>query len=343
MEKIESKGPYQDEIKIALIIIAGLLLVLGVFFTISAIKKHSANKNISVGIESSLAQVINVNELHTIEYTYNSFAIAYETRFSMEEWDRYHSISYIISADKNQLKKLDFESFEKLREEKILETSKKKEIFDTVNSFSDLTNQIESNSGDYEIKATIIRECGLESNENRSANDIFIDKKIKNQLIYDFYTLCTDIYDFEDLERFISLKRKAAITSMKKEQYAVAYKGLVRIGINNDEIEIKKDDDSEKIIIIIPKAIILEPVVTIPPDEENKSIIEINGKKSNIPNWERAAYKICKADLEKKLKRDTEFIKLGTENAIETVRLLVKPFETANFKIEVKAVEELND
>lgn len=340
MNKFEIKGPYQDEIKLGLKITAGILLVLAIFIVVNGIKKYYANKNISIDIESSLAKVINVNELHTIEYTYNSFAIAYETKFSMDEWDKYHSISSFITADKGLLKKLDFESFEKLREERLREASKKKDIFDTSDSFSDLANKITDNSGDYEIKTAIIKECGFESDENKSANDIFLDKKIRNQLIYDFYNLCNDIDDFEDLERFIFLKRKAAITSMKKEQYAVAYKGIVRVGINNDEIEAKYDGISGKIEIIIPKAIVLSSAVTIPSDEENKSVIEINGKKSNSANWLREAHKICKADLERKLKTDTEFIELATENAIETIRLLAKPFETDNVKIEVKVREE---
>lgn len=103
--------------------------------------------------------------------------------------------------------------------------------------------------------------------------------------------------------------------------YSVAYDGIVKAGIDFSQIVSDIDEEKKIIHITVPDVEIIDCVV----DEGSLEYI-FEKDKYNTATVSQAAYKICKADLEDKARRETELLSLAQENAISTVSGLVEPW-----------------
>lgn len=120
----------------------------------------------------------------------------------------------------------------------------------------------------------------------------------------------------------------------KTEKYHVAYNGSVKAGFDFKQIKVKNHTERKKIIITIPEIIITS--VNVNPNSLDYIFLK---DKYNEENTYQEAYKKCKADLKKKADKNSSLKKLARENAIETVKALLKPYEEQleeGYSIEVK-------
>lgn len=69
---------------------------------------------------SSLTKILEINELHTLEYRYNSYAVVYATRYDMETYDTYKDVFDEIYKDFTDVKNQSAKSFENFRAEQLL-------------------------------------------------------------------------------------------------------------------------------------------------------------------------------------------------------------------------------
>ncbi len=95
-----------------------LLFFILIFFIILSIKTHSKRYFESTA-ESSLTKILDINELHTLEYRYNSYTVVYATKYNMEVYDTYKSILETVVQDFLTANKTDFLSFEDFRSLKL--------------------------------------------------------------------------------------------------------------------------------------------------------------------------------------------------------------------------------
>ncbi len=119
----------------------------------------------------------------------------------------------------------------------------------------------------------------------------------------------------------------------KDELYHVAYEGTVTAGIDFNKIEFDIDQKSKKITITTPDVEIQETRI----DMGNLEFIFMEDAKENAVSQD--AYKLCKADLEKRVKEENLLFTTAKENAISSVTALFQPWiETVDksYKIEIK-------
>ena len=103
--------------------------------------------------------------------------------------------------------------------------------------------------------------------------------------------------------------------------YHVAYEGIVTAGIDFNAIEIELLETEKKVIITIPP-------VSIHSMQVNMGTMEYIFTKSKYETEEISgeAYKLCKEDLQEKIKNESALHDTARENAISTVQALFKPW-----------------
>lgn len=99
-------------IKVGIIAVAVCVLTL---IATNALTEINSKRKFSVDISTSLEKVLDIQELHTVEYTYNSYAIVYKTVYGMDVYNKYHELAKIISADRKALEARQYKNFDELK------------------------------------------------------------------------------------------------------------------------------------------------------------------------------------------------------------------------------------
>lgn len=121
----------------------------------------------------------------------------------------------------------------------------------------------------------------------------------------------------------------------KKDEYYIKYTGTITAGIDMKKIEREVDEDNKKIYITVPAVEIFDIDI----ENDNYEYIFKNEKLKNQTTYLSDIRELCKADLEKRINSDSEFLKIAKENAYNTVNALTEPLEKLDgfgYKIEVK-------
>lgn len=105
-------------------------------------------------------------------------------------------------------------------------------------------------------------------------------------------------------------------------RYYVAYDGIVKAGIDFEDIKITVDTPHKKITVTIPEVKILECTV----DPGTFEYIFTEDKYDDAQTVPPEANKLCSEDLNKRANEEKEMLTLGRENAIAAVEGLIKPW-----------------
>ena len=103
--------------------------------------------------------------------------------------------------------------------------------------------------------------------------------------------------------------------------YHVSYTATIKAGFDFKEIKVKKDEENHEIIFSLPPVELYEPKVKI----EELDYIVVN-KKIKTETISADAYKICKADAEKRAKSQEAIYKYARENGERLIKGLAAPF-----------------
>lgn len=104
-------------------------------------------------------------------------------------------------------------------------------------------------------------------------------------------------------------------------KYYVAYEGTVTAGIDFEKISIKVDEEQKKVRIIIPDV----EIHNINVDMGTMEYI-FTKNKYETETISQEAYKICKQDLQSRVKEERDLYGMAKENAIASVRALFLPW-----------------
>lgn len=104
-------------------------------------------------------------------------------------------------------------------------------------------------------------------------------------------------------------------------KYYVAYEGIVTAGIDFEKININVDEEQKKVRIIIPDVEIHNVNV----DMGTMEYI-FTKNKYETETISQEAYKICKQDLQSRVKEERDLYGMAKENAIASVRALFLPW-----------------
>ncbi len=318
-------------------IIAVIVVVLiGVFGKLG--KLFHGKPKLSVEVSSSLERVLNINELHTVEYIYKSYVVAYEHPFyDVDVYDQLNEVSPFYSYLKNQLIG---GSLEKTAGKFMKNTRwisgftggslQFEDLKSWANAFVALSSDCESLNAflndskeddiynlqilGYDSRQAFVQDFGLDSDDSlRRLNSAFDG----------ITTWCETQSDFMDLAGFVAVKREDVESAIhNKELYAAAYDGTVIAGINK-EITFDVDEDKQKIVVHIPPVSIVELNADV--THVIDRTIFSSATKSN--NWMTEASILCREDLNRKIQDDKEFLNVARENARGAVQALIKPFE----------------
>lgn len=117
-------------------------------------------------------------------------------------------------------------------------------------------------------------------------------------------------------------------------EYYVAYEGAVTAGIDFHEIGIDVNEEEKIVTITIPEVEIHDVRV----DMGTMDYIFVKDK-FETETISQEAYKLCKADLKKRIEKEELLYNTARENAISSVEALFKPWiETIDkeYKVEIK-------
>jgi len=114
--------------------------------------------------------------------------------------------------------------------------------------------------------------------------------------------------------------------------YHVAYEGIVTAGIEFSEIGIVVDEKTKKVTITIPPVEILDVRVNM----DTMDYIFVKDK-YETETISQEAYKLCKSDLENRVKKEDLLTKTARENAVASIKALFKPWiETVDTSYQVE-------
>ena len=152
----------------------------------------------------------------------------------------------------------------------------------------------------------------------RNDNRITITAESTLQKIIEINELSTIYYTYNA----VATKYKEKAEEKKENvKYYVAYEGIVKAGINFDEIKIDIDDNQKKISITLPEVEIHEAEVNM----GSLDYIFV----SNVDEKDRIsqeAYQLCQKDLNERIQTE-EYLKTSAkENAISAVEGLFQPW-----------------
>lgn len=298
---------------LAILVVVGVTLYgfFGRFF-------HRDNsKKVTFSAQASLEKVLKINELHTVEYVYNSYAVAYERPFyDMDVYDQLKPLYnwYLNWKPALDAGTLDFAGLNAFARAFV-------DLCDGYESADEFLNDTQENDArNLQV---------LAYGSRKEFFDFFAQPDFNNlkwcligyRAIAD---MCDSAYDLKNLISFLASDRGAAeSTSYWKTSYAVAYEGKVITGINK-EISFSVDDDNQKITVHVPPVCIVDLNVNL---GDSNSVITRNRNVTNQSDWVKDALQLCRADLTKKLNGNDEFLSVARENALDAVKALIRPFE----------------
>ena len=112
------------------------------------------------------------------------------------------------------------------------------------------------------------------------------------------------------------------VSNEKEQKYHVAYKGIVKAGFDFNELAISDEKENKKVIITVPKI----KINSVKIDEESLDFIFIK-EKYNTETTYQEAYAKCVDDLIVKAEKNTQLKEMAKENAVTTIKALIKPWE----------------
>ena len=145
-----------------------------------------------------------------------------------------------------------------------------------------------------------------------------------------------EISDFSTVE--YPYNSIVTVSNDKNEaMYYIAYKGLVKIGFDFNEIKVTSDQKEKKIYINIPD-IKVNTVSIDSSDKESLDFIFIK-EKYNTETIFQEAYRKSIEDLEKKANENEQIKEMANKHAIETIEAFIEPWKSQlpkDYKIEYK-------
>lgn len=315
---------------VVVIVFISILGKLGIF--------NRGKPKLSVEVSSSLERVLNINELHTVEYIYKSYVVAYERPYY--DMDVYNQLNEVADFYTNLKSKLVGGSLEKTASRFLKNTQwisgftggslQFEDLKSWANAFVALSSDCESLNAflndskeddiynlqilGYDSRQAFVQDFGLDSDDSLRRLNLAFDG---------ITTWCETQSDFMDLAGFVALKRADVESAIhNKELYAAAYDGTVIAGINK-EITFDVDEDRQTIVVHIPPVSIVELNADV--THVIDRTIFSSATKSN--NWMTEASILCREDLNRKIQDDKEFLNVARENARGAVQALIKPFE----------------
>ena len=115
----------------------------------------------------------------------------------------------------------------------------------------------------------------------------------------------------------------------KDDAYYVAYKGIIKAGIDLDKVKVKVDKENKEISITLPDAKITERYV-----EEGGLDYIFKKKKYETEKVYADALKACQKDLKKESKRDG-ILEKANEESEDQIRALIEPW-AEGYNLEIK-------
>ena len=275
----------------------GCVLLCG-FFALLAVSHHDIrkpHKGLKVKSRAALEKVLEINELQSLEYIYNSYVIAYEDDVKERSTlvDAFFAAELVSEANYGTFK----EEFSSLWPVLVAEDSEfDKHVMQKTKEFA------------------------------KTYYGLDVKNAMKN---VDFLSVLTILFPAMVPETFAEYTEE--IKNAKNEwrekrkesyKYAVAYRGTVRAGIN-EPVTFSVDDKASVVRVTIPAVKILD--VNIEPNVETMRFLYRKSKfdKGNI----KEILKLCEDDLRSKVSGNTEFLELAEQNVIETIKILCAPFE----------------
>ena len=281
----------------------------------------------SVQVRASLEKVLNINELHTVEYVYNSYAVAYEKPELLELYDRLQPAASSLQAWSRGIQSGQYSY-----------TSVMTWLSAYHAFFGKYTTRASVSAGFTDEDLPLLNALGYADKDallrDFDTEESYAEYVLLGNLADDISVWSNDGENLSQLSEFVSLSRSGVAKDIAGEKYAVAYEGTVTAGIDKP-VTFTVDEALKKIIVHIPAVKILDINVNIPADKENKSVITRSKKYVNSLDWFNEASMLCKTDLTKKIAADAAFLQVARENARNAVRALVSPFErTTGFSFE---------
>lgn len=281
--------------KIIIAAICGCCVLLCGFFALLAVSHHDIrkpHKGLKVKSRAALEKVLEINELQSLEYIYNSYVIAYEddVKEVFTLVDAFFAAELVSEANYGTFK----EEFSSLRPVLVAEDSEfDKHVMQKTKEFAKTY-------------------YGL---------DVSNDKLFRFVLTYYFPAMVPETFA-EYTEEIKNAKNEWREERKESYKYAVAYRGTVRAGIN-EPVTFSVDDRASVVRVTIPAVKVLD--VNIEPNEETMRFLYKKSKfdKGNI----KEILKLCEDDLRSKVSGNTAFLELAEQNVIETIKILCAPFE----------------
>ena len=293
------------------------VVVVALFGVFGRVFRKDNSKIVTFSAQASLEKVLKINELHTVEYVYNSYAVAYEKPYyDMDVYDQLKPLYswYLFWKSDLDAGTLDFAGL-KVYAKTLVDLC---DGYESADAF--LNDTRETDARNLQVLGVGSRK-GLFDTLTESNFDNLKLLVIGYKAITD---MCESAYDLRGLINFLALDRGAAeSTSISKELYAVAYEGKVIAGIN-DEIKFSVDDENQKVTVHVPPVCIVDMNVNLMGDG---GVITRKSKTVNQSDWVKNAMHLCRTDLSKKLDGNNEFMNVARENALDAVKALIRPFE----------------
>lgn len=121
-----------------------------------------------------------------------------------------------------------------------------------------------------------------------------------------------------------------------KVKYYVAYEGIVKAGVEFDEIKIETDEKNKIVTITIPDVHVTETIV----DSDSLEFI-FTKDKYDTKEVLNEALKLCENDLNSRALKEELLLVAARENAVSGIKAFFEPWiDTLDEKYEVKFVQE---
>ncbi len=154
--------------------------------------------------------------------------------------------------------------------------------------------------------------------KNVNDNRITITAKASLQKIIEINELSTVQYTYNA----IATKYNSEEDKEKNNaQYYVKYEGIVKAGIDFNEVQIDIDKAAKKIKVTLPEVEIHETSV----DMGTLDYIFVK-KQSESSSVSQEAYKLCKEDLKNRVENEVELKDIAKENARDALKGLLEPW-----------------
>lgn len=130
-----------------------------------------------------------------------------------------------------------------------------------------------------------------------------------------------EIDELSTLEYFYNSIATQYAEDSEKIKYHVMYEGIVRLGIEFEDISINVNEDKKEIIILLPEVKVIDSDVI----QETMDFIFIKDK-YETESVLVEAYHLCKADLDRKIVESTSLFEMARENTVSSIEALLCPW-----------------